>query len=87
MYIYIYICHQSQRQLGLSFFCFSTIAWAQYDCGECCGGSQARGGRGSALILSQQTGCMCRGGKWGGVSLDTFTGKGMASGEEGGDSC
>ena len=38
---------------------------------------------GSALILSQQTGCMLRGGG-GGVSLDTFTGKGCIVGEGGG---
>ena len=40
-------------------------------------------GGGSALILSQQTGCMLRGGEGGGVSLDTFTGKGCKV-EEGG---
>ena len=38
-------------------------------------------GGGSALILSQQTGCMLRGGGGdGGVSLDTFTKKGCKVG-------
>ena len=41
-------------------------------------------GGGSALILSQQTGCMLRGGGAGGGSLDTFTGKGCIVGEGGG---
>ena len=40
------VYHESLRQLGLSFFCFSSRAGAHCDCCECYGGSHTGGGEG-----------------------------------------